>query len=207
MADDVLPSNLTRFFRNQAHFDALERYVIPELMQLKRPAGNTTIKVWSAGCSTGEEPYTIALLLSAILPPPWKCAITASDTSLECLVIGKEGFYSGSHIAGIPDQYLRNYFDKADGGYRVHADIRSKIRFEHHDLRDDPGVRNVDIVFCRNVLFYFDEAARSAVTGRLWDAMAAKSFLFIGHSESLFGLDTKFEFVKAEGAALYRKFI
>jgi chemotaxis protein methyltransferase CheR len=206
MTDDVLPSTLTRFFRNQAHFDALEYYVIPELMKIKRPAGNTTIKVWSAGCSTGEEPYTIAMVLSEILPPPWNFEIAASDISLECLLTGKEGFYNDGRIAGIPAHYLKKYFDKADGGYRVHADTRAKIRFEHHDLKNDSGLRNMDIVFYRNVMIYCDEAARSAVMGRFWDSMAAKSFLFIGHSESLFWVDTQFEFVKTEWATLYRKF-
>jgi chemotaxis protein methyltransferase CheR len=204
---DSITTNLTRFFRNQAHFDALEHFVIPELMKIKKETGNTTIKVWSAGCSTGEEPYTIAMLLSEILPPPWKYEITASDISLKCLMTGKEGFYSDSRITGIPDAYLAKYFDKVEGGYKVNAGLMSKIRFDYHNLKNDSGQRNLDIVFCRNVIIYFDEAAQTAVINRFWDAMANKSFLFIGHSESLFGMDTKFEFVKTQWATLYRKFI
>jgi chemotaxis protein methyltransferase CheR len=204
---DSITTNLTRFFRNQAHFDALEHHVIPELIKLKKPTGNTTIKIWSAGCSTGEEPYTIAMLLSEILPSPWKFEITASDISLKCLMTGKEGFYADSRITGIPDAYLAKYFDKVEGGYKVKADLMSRIRFDYHNLKNDSGQRGLDIVFCRNVIIYFDEAAQNAVINRFWDAMASKSFMFIGHSESLFGMDTKFEFVKTQWATLYRKFI
>ncbi|GHV85430.1 chemotaxis protein CheR [Spirochaetia bacterium] len=204
---DSITTNLTRFFRNQAHFDALEHHVVPELLKVKKETGNTTIKVWSAGCSTGEEPYTIAMLLSEILPPPWKFDITASDISLKCLMTGKEGFYTDSRIEGIPSAYLAKYFDKVEGGYKVHQDLMSKIHFDYHNLKNDSGQRGLDIVFCRNVIIYFDEAAQTAVINRFWDAMANKSFLFIGHSESLFGMDTKFEFVKTQWATLYRKFI
>jgi chemotaxis protein methyltransferase CheR len=204
---DSITTNLTRFFRNQAHFDALEKFVIPELKKVKQPLGNTTIKIWSAGCSTGEEPYTIAMLLSEILQPPWKFEITASDISLKCLMTGKEGFYADNRIAGIPDAYLKKYFDKVEGGYKVHADLQSHIRFDYHNLNNDSGQRGLDIIFCRNVIIYFDEAAQKAVINRFYDSLANKAFLFIGHSESLFGMDTKFEFVKTDWATLYRKWI
>jgi chemotaxis protein methyltransferase CheR len=203
---DSITTNLTRFFRNQAHFDALEKFVIPELMKIKQGSGNT-IKIWSAGCSTGEEPYTIAMLLSEILSPPWKFEIIASDLSLKCLMTAKEGFYGDNRMEGVPDAYLKKYFDKVQGGYKVHQDIMSKIRFDYHNLNNDSGQRGVDIIFCRNVIIYFDEVAQTAVINRFWDSMASKSFLFIGHSESLFGMDTKFEFVKTQWATLYRKFI
>jgi chemotaxis protein methyltransferase CheR len=204
---DSITTNLTRFFRNQAHFDALEHYVVPELLKLKKGSPTTTIKIWSAGCSTGEEPYTIAMLMNEILPPPWKYEIVASDISLKCLMTAKEGFYPSNRVTGIPENYLGKYFDEVEGGYKIHTDIMSKIRFDYHNLKIDSGLRNLDLVFCRNVIIYFDEAAQLAVINRFWDSMAAKSFLFIGHSESLFGMNTKFEFVKTEWATLYRKFI
>jgi chemotaxis protein methyltransferase CheR len=200
---DSITTNLTRFFRNQAHFDALEKYIIPELMNIKKVPG--VIRIWSAGCSTGEEPYTIAMLLSEILPKTWSFDILASDISLKCLMTAKEGFYSESRIVGIPDNYLAKYFDKVDDGYKIKSDIQTKIKFDYHNLKNESGQRNFDIVFCRNVIIYFDEAAQTAVINRFWDSMASKSFLFIGHSESLFGMDTKFEFLKTEWATLYRK--
>jgi len=200
---DSITTNLTRFFRNQAHFDALEKFVVPEVMNLKKTPG--TIRIWSAGCSTGEEPYTISMMMNEILPKAWTYEILASDISLKCLMTAKEGFYADSKIVGIPDNYLAKYFDKVDGGYKVHADIQSKIKFDYHNLKNDSGLRNFDIVFCRNVIIYFDEVAQTAVINRFWDSMGSKSFLFIGHSESLFGMDTKFEFLKTEWATLYKK--
>lgn len=202
---DSITTNLTRFFRNQAHFDALEKFVIPELINKIKKGSGSTLKIWSAGCSTGEEPYTIAMLLEEILPPSWKYEIVASDISLKCLMTAKEGFYAENRIVGIPYKYLAKYFDKVGDGYKVHSNLQSKIRFDYHNLKNDSGQRGLDIVFCRNVIIYFDEAAQTAVINRFWDAMAAKSFLFIGHSESLFGMDTKFEFLKTEWATLYRK--
>jgi chemotaxis protein methyltransferase CheR len=203
---DSITTNLTRFFRNQAHFDALQHYVVPELIKLKKGA-SPNLKIWSAGCSTGEEPYTIAMLMSEILPPFWKYDIIASDISLKCLMTAKEGFYSDSRMAGVPDNYMRKYFDKVEGGYKVHQDIMSRIRFDYHNLKNDSGLRNLDIVFCRNVIIYFDEAAQTAVINRFWESMASKSFLFIGHSESLFGMNTQFEFVKTQWATFYKKFL
>ena len=201
---DSITTNLTRFFRNQAHFDALEKFVIPELINnIKKVPG--TIRIWSAGCSTGEEPYTIAMLLNEILPKAWHFEIVASDISLKCLMTAKEGFYADTRIVGIPDNYLAKYFDKVEGGYKARQEIHSKIKFDYHNLKNDSGQRGLDVVFCRNVIIYFDEVAQTAVINRFWDAMASKSFLFIGHSESLFGMDTKFEFLKTEWATLYRK--
>ena len=203
---DAITTNLTSFFRNQPQFDAFKNHVIPELINNIKKSSDHTIKVWSAGCSTGEEPYSIAMLLSEILPPTWKFEILASDISLKCLMTAKEGFYEESRISGIPPAYLTKYFDKVGKGYKVHADIQSKIKFDYHNLKNDSGQHGVDVVFCRNVIIYFDEAAQTAVINRFWDAMASKSFLFIGHSESLFGMSTKFEFLKTEWATLYRKF-
>jgi chemotaxis protein methyltransferase CheR len=204
---DSITTNLTRFFRNQPQFDALEKFVVPELINNIRKNSPGTIKIWSAGCSTGEEPYTLAMLMSEILPPMWKYDILASDISLKCLMTAKEGFYAENRVDGIPEKYLAKYFDKVDGGYKVQAKLQEKINFDYHNLKNESLQRNFDIVFCRNVIIYFDEAAQTAVINRFWESMASKSFLFIGHSESLFGMDTKFEFIKTEWATLYRKFI
>jgi chemotaxis protein methyltransferase CheR len=200
---DSITTNLTRFFRNQAQFDALEKYVIPEVMKIKKMPG--TIKIWSAGCSTGEEPYTIAMLLSEILPSSWKYDIIASDLSLKSLMTAKEGFYADNRLDGVPPNYLGKYFNKVDGGYKIIPDLHNRIKFDYHNLKNDSGQRNFDIVFCRNVIIYFDEPAQKVVVDHFWDTMSPKSFLFIGHSESLFGMDTKFEFLKTNWATLYMK--
>jgi chemotaxis protein methyltransferase CheR len=147
------------------------------------------------------------MLLSEILPPPWKFDVIASDISLSSLMVGRKGFYADSRIAGVPDAYLKKYFNRIESeGYQAKPDLMSKIHFDYHNLTHDSGQRNVDVVFCRNVIIYFDEPTQLGVMKRFWDVMASKSFLFIGHSESLFGMDTSFEFVKTPWATLYRKF-
>ncbi len=203
---DSVTTNLTRFFRNQPHFDAFVNYVIPHVVENKKAAGgDRTIRIWSAGCSTGEEPYTIAMIMKEICPMGFNFQITASDISMKCLMTAQKGFYADAKVDGIPADYLSKYFTKVDGGYQMKKEIMDTIRFDYHNLRNDSGARNLDVIFCRNVLIYFDEEAQLAVINRFWNSMAAKGFLFIGHSESLFGMNTKFEFLKTEWACLYHK--
>ena len=202
---DSITTNLTRFFRNQPHFDALINYVIPHVIENKKKTGDTKIRIWSAGCSTGEEPYTLAMLLKDKLPAPYTFEIIASDISLKSLLVGQQGFYPDSRVSGIPQNYLASYFTKTDKGYQVKPDVMKTIKFDYHNLRFDMGARNLDIVFCRNVLIYFDEPAQKNTIDNFWKSMAKNSYLFIGHSESLFGMDTKFEFLKTPWACLYQK--
>ncbi len=202
---DSVTTNLTRFFRNQPHFDALINYVLPAVVELKKGKADQKIRVWSAGCSTGEEPYTLAMILKDKLPANYPAEIVASDISLKSLMVGKAGFYPESRIVGIPEPYLPRFFDHKNSGYQVKEELMKMIRFDYHNLKNDSGLRNIDILFCRNVLIYFDEPAQKAVIDRFYDAMTAKSFLFIGHSESLFGMKTSFEFLKTDWACLYQK--
>lgn len=204
---DSVTTNLTRFFRNTAHFQTLEYYVLPHLIEHKQARKDTTLKIWSAGCSTGEEPYSIAMVAKNILPAGIKLEITASDLSLRALMTAKEGFYPESRLKGVPENYLRRYFTPKGDGYVVADEIRNLVKFDYHNLKFASGQQNLDIVFCRNVIIYFDEAAQKAVIDKFWDAMGKHSFLFIGHSESLFGMDTPFEFTKTDWACLYRKFL
>lgn len=202
---DAVTTNLTRFFRNTAHWETFENYIVPDLVGRKRRTMDRKIRVWSAGCSTGEEPYTIAMELSEILPPDFSFDVLASDLSLKSVLTGQEGFYAESRMNGIPEKFLSKYFEKREGGYQVVDSIRKTIRFDYHNLKNDSGHRNLDIIFCRNVLIYFDEAAQEAVVNRFWDALAPHSYLFIGHSESLFGMNTKFKFLKTDWSTLYAK--
>lgn len=202
---DAVTTNLTRFFRNTAHWDTFENYVVPNLIESKRKRGDLNITVWSAGCSTGEEPYTLAMELRELLPAGFSAEILASDLSLKSVLTAQQGFYADSRINGIPEAYLTKYFDKKEGGYQVKDTLKQMIRFDYHNLKHDSGRRNLDAVFCRNVLIYFDEAAQKAVVDRFYEAMGPHSFLFIGHSESLFGMETKFKFLKTDWACIYAK--
>lgn len=202
---DSITTNLTRFFRNDAHFQTLEKYIVPEILKYKKEKGGTCINIWSAGCSTGEEPYSIAMMLKDILPAPYTFKITASDISLKSLMVGQKGFYPEARVGGIPEKYLERFFTKTNGGYQATNEIMDTIHFDYHNLMHDSGLRNLDIIFCRNVLIYFDEAAQLSVINRFWNSLGAKAYLFIGHSESLFGMNTKFEFLKTDWACLYQK--
>lgn len=202
---DSVTTNLTRFFRNQAHWQTFQHFVVPDLVEHKKKTGDKKIRVWSAGCSTGEEPYTLAMVLTELLPSGFTQEITASDLSLKSVLTAKEGFYPEMRVNGIPEYYLKKYFEKQEGGYKVVDSIRSSIKFDYHNLKNDSGLRNLDVVFCRNVLIYFDEAAQKESVERFWSAMAPFSYLFIGHSESLFGMNTQFEFVKTDWACIYKK--
>lgn len=202
---DSVTTNLTHFFRTQPHFDALINYVIPHILEEKKQSGERVINVWSAGCSTGEEPYTLAMILQNIVPPPFSFFITASDISLKSLMVGRRGFYAENRMEGVPPEYLQKYFTKTPSGYQVNKNIMDTIKFDYHNLKNDSGLRNLDIIFCRNVLIYFDETAQQNVVNKFYNSMASHSYLFIGHSESLFGMETKFKFLKTEWACLYQK--
>ncbi len=202
---DSVTTNLTRFFRNAAHFAALENYVIPHFSQYKAKKNSNHLRLWCAGCSTGEEPYSLAIVLKEKLPSHFFIEITGSDLSLKSLMTAQEGFYQETRIGGVPPNYLSKYFEKKRDGYQIKADIKSLVKFDYHNLKNDSGLRNVDLVFCRNVMIYFDAESQKAAVTRFWEVMNEHSFLFIGHSESLFGMETSFEFVKTEWATFYRK--
>lgn len=204
---DSVTTNLTRFFRNTAHFQTFENYVIPDLIEYKRKKFDKKVRLWSAGCSTGEEPYSLAMVLKEKLPADFQIEITASDLSLKSLMTAKEGFYPDTRIGGIPENYLNKYFVKKHNGAQVKDEIKDMVTFDYHNLKFESGKRNLDIVFCRNVLIYFDDVAQKAVVNRFWDAMSNHSYLFIGHSESLFGMNTQFEFLKTDWACIYEKIL
>lgn len=204
---DSVTTNLTRFFRNTAHFQAFEYHVIPELISYKNKNLDKQIRIWSAGCSTGEEPYTIAILLKEITPPNFNIEIIASDLSLKSLMTAREGFYPDTRIGGVSEKYLKRYFEKKGNGYQVKDEIKELVKFDYHNLKNDSGLRKLDVVFCRNVIIYFDEQAQKAVINQFWKAMSNHSYIFIGHSESLFGMNSNFEFLKTDWATLYRKFV
>lgn len=202
---DAVTTNLTRFFRNQPHFDAFINYVVPHVLENKKKTGDKMVRVWSAGCSTGEEPYTIAMVLKKILPLGYDFTIAASDISLKSLMIAQQGFYADNKIDGIPPDYLAANFTKVANGYQVNRDLMSHIKFDYHNLQHESTMNKFDIVFCRNVMIYFDVPAQMVVLNNFWNAMQPQSYLFIGHSESLFGMKTKFEFLKTDWACLYQK--
>ncbi|BDU62911.1 chemotaxis protein CheR [Candidatus Borrelia fainii] len=201
---DLVTTNLTRFFRNEAHFATFEKFIIPNLINIKTQEGKNRIIIWSAGCSTGEEPYSLAFVLKHNLPKNFDFIIIASDLSLKSLMIAKEGYYSVKKCEHIPIRY-KTYIKPHMDGYRVIDDIKKHIRFDYHNLNFESGFSNIDVIFCRNVLIYFDEKSKIKTLKKFYSSMAMKSYLFIGHSESLFGLNLPFKFLRTPWAIIYEK--
>lgn len=202
---DSVTTNLTRFFRNTAHFETFENFVLPDMVKYKREKGSNYIKLWSAGCSTGEEPFSLAMVMSDVLPKDFEFKVVASDISLKSLMSARSGFYAEQRMRGVPEKYLGRHFERKDGGYQISKSIMDTVTFDYHNLKNPSGLTNVDILFCRNTLIYFDEAAQRDSVRRFWDVMTPYSYMFIGHSESLFGMKTQFEFVRTDWACVYRK--
>ncbi|MEI0494058.1 protein-glutamate O-methyltransferase CheR [Brachyspira intermedia] len=202
---DNITTNLTKFFRNEPNFKLLKNYVLPKIMKYKKTGEQ--IRIWSAGCSTGEEPYSIAI---TCLETPGitdrDIKIFASDLSLNSLVAAKEGRYEEHKVENVPKEYLKKYFDKlASGEYSIKNDIKKLITFDYHNLRHRGSQSNMDVIFCRNVLIYFDNESVKLTVNRFYDILNEHGFLFIGHSESLFGLDTKFKFNNIDNSIVYTK--
>lgn len=200
---DSVTTNLTRFFRNSLHFETFSQIIIPEILARKK--SEKFLRIWSAGCSTGEEPYSLAMVMEDLLSPGWTYEIVASDLSFGVLTTAKEGFYIETRVDGIPENYLNKYFIKEEKGYKVIDSIKKNIRFDYHNLKNESGLRGLDIIFCRNVIIYFDRKAQEAVVKKFYNALKIGGYLFLGHSESLFGMDTPFKFYKTAKACIYRK--
>jgi chemotaxis protein methyltransferase CheR len=143
------------------------------------------------------------MILKDKLPAPLTAEIVASDISLKSLMVGKAGFYPESRIAGIPDAYLARFFERKNNGYQVREEIMKMIRFDYHNLKNDSGLTKVDVLFCRNVLIYFDEAAQKAASTIL-GRESPKSYLFTALGIPLWD-ETKFEFLKTDWAWLYKR--
>lgn len=202
---DLVTTNLTRFFRNTAHFNTLEKFVLPAIVEKKKQARQTKVRIWSAGCSTGEEPYSIAMMARETLPVNFSVEIIGSDLSLKSLMSAKEGYYSKKQVKGIPKSYLAKYFKKEGDGYQVSQSLKDDIEFDYHNLRFNSGLSDLDIIFCRNVIIYFDKAAQEELIQKFWNALNRYSFLFVGHSESLFAMKSQFRFRQTGWGVVYEK--
>ncbi|WNZ72612.1 protein-glutamate O-methyltransferase [Borreliella garinii] len=201
---DLVTTNLTKFFRNSLHFQTFEKFIIPNLINIKNIEEKNRIIIWSAGCSTGEEPYSLAFVLKSKLPKEIDFIIIASDLSLKSLMIAKEGYYSSNKCENIPKEY-RHYIYSHSNGYKIKNEIKNHIRFDYHNLNFESNFSEIDVIFCRNVLIYFDEKSKIKVLKRFYNNMSKNSYLFIGHSESLFGLNLPFKFLKTPWAIIYEK--
>jgi len=201
---DRISTNETHFFREPKQFEFLENEVFPAWKERHRSAGGTQhIRVWSAACSSGEEPYSLAMILLDHFPQSsgWKFEILATDISTRVLGTGSAAVWPITKASEIPRPYLKKYMLKGTGEQSGHmkagAELRAVVRFERLNLNDDeyPVQGNLDLIFCRNVLIYFDNRSRARVIQRLVDRLAPNGFLFVGHAESLTGVSDRVRYV------------
>ncbi len=194
---DLVTTNKTDFFREPAHFDYLTRYCLPEFCDGGRDRYYRRLTLWSAGCSTGEEPYTLAMVLCDFdeTRDDFRFSILATDISTRVLEKAALGIYDEERTDPVPAEMKRKYLlkskDRSRGLVRVAPFLRSLVEFRRLNLMDESfGIREpVDVIFCRNVIIYFDKATQEALVHRFTRSLSPGGYLFLGHSETLCGMD------------------
>lgn len=193
---DAMTTNESFFFRDQTPFDNLRDHVLPRLVEACKARGRNKIRIWSAACSSGQEPYTIAMMLreTADKFAGMSFEILATDLSTEIVDKAREGKYSQFEVQrGLPITLLVKYFTQEGEQWRVSQDIRNMVRYETFNLLDSYGLLGTfDVVFCRNVLIYFDQETKTSILGRMSDAMSPDGALFLGGAESVIGISSDF---------------
>lgn len=194
---DALTTNETYFFREEFQLRTFTQEILPELRARKeQEGGERRLRIWSAGCSTGEEPYTIAMLLLDIPEfRNWQIDIIGTDISQKVLQTARKGVYGSASFRSTDPSYLRRYFTEVDGKHRIGDPVKGLVTISHLNLFDAPRVSllgRMDIIFCRNVIIYFDLAAKRKVVDSFYQRLRPEGFLLLGHSESLMNISTAF---------------
>lgn len=195
---DVISTNHTYFFREEGHFEALRDIILPDLIRRRERDAGSTLRVWSAACSSGEEPYSIAMALEeyfAAHPPAWQRQIEATDISTRILAKAQAAIYPAETVSRMGTAMVKAYFQtgyaEQAGMYRVKPALRSMVHFRHLNLLEGalPFNEPFQIIFCRNVMIYFDRATQEELVQRLKSKLVPGGYLMVGHSESLTGIN------------------
>ena len=202
---EALTTNETSWFRDAQPFRALVDHVVPELLAGRQAAFRPTLRVWSAACSSGQEPYSIAMALADLLPPS-QLRIVATDLSPRMVARGQAGRYSQLEVnRGLPAPMLVKHFVRVGAEWEIDAALRSAVRFEKHNLLDAPPSGGpFDVVFLRNVLIYFDLAAKREALRRVQRVLTPGGFLLLGAAETTIGIDDGWERVPVGRGSVYR---
>ncbi|MBZ5566250.1 MAG: protein-glutamate O-methyltransferase CheR [Acidobacteriia bacterium] len=220
-----LTINETSFFRNKPQLDLFHKVTLEELLQRKHSARDWNLRLWSAGCSTGQEPYTMAMLVcdalayftlrnaperdlpfaKPLVPPPWKVEILASDISYSALRTAQEGNYSEQQMEPVDYMYRLRYFDKIGEHYSVKQPVKQVVKFDFHNLKTEYLPQGNDVIFCRNVMIYFDEPEQKRLVEKLYRCVTTGGYLFVGHAETLFGLSDKFRMIHQNNGTAYQR--
>jgi chemotaxis protein methyltransferase CheR len=220
-----LTVNETSFFRNKAQLELFQRDVLNDLLRRKQERRDFSIRIWSAGCSTGQEPYTLAMQVAdalsyhhmrsprpldtpvpkPLVPAPWRVEILASDLNYSVLRAAQAASYSEHQMGGVDYGYRLRYFDKVGDRYAVKKNVRELVHFDFHNLKTEYLPQRNDIIFCRNVMMYFDEAEQKRLVEKFYRCLNPEGYLFVGHAESLLSLTEKFQMVHRNSGTAYQR--
>ena len=196
----------TYFYRNQAHIKALQNHILPDIIARNNSA--KTMNIWSAGCSTGEEPYTIAMLLYEILPDidSWKIFLLSTDVNNECLVKAQKAMYGNWSFRNTPESVRNNYFQVDNDKYQLSDKIRRMVTFKKHNLMDfHTYLGALDLILCRNVTIYFKRETVQKIVAKFHDVLVDGGWLLVGHSEPATDIYQRFNVKSFPGAVVYQK--
>lgn len=204
---DEISTNHTYFYRENQHFEFLTERILPEIEAYRIKEGKKDFKIWCAASSSGEEPYTLAIHLLEYFGnrySQWDGGLLATDVSEDILKKAKEGVYTAENIEKVPPKILAKYFDLRDNKYYVKEILKKEVLYKKLNLVSPqfPLRGDFDLISCRNVMIYFDKETREVLLNKMYKLLRPGGYLFVGHSESLNGLNTPFTFVKS---AIYRK--
>ena len=206
---DLVTTNETFFFREPQQFDVLSGEILVRITAENAKAGRKDIRMWSAACSTGEEPYTLGMiLLEKTETLGWKKEILASDISESVLSSARSGVYGSYSIRNVSEYYMKKYFTNSNQQYQLSASVKAMVKFMTVNLiedKDTKSIRGLDVIFCRNVLIYFDEKAKQKAVSSLYDALRPNGYLFIGTSESLHNITRAFKPTVINKVIVYQK--
>ncbi len=207
-AIDLLVPHETYFFREPVQLKCFEQELVPMLVE--RNPRRRSLMLWSAGCSTGEEPYTLSLLLDGMpAVKDWDIDVLGTDLSRKALTSARKAEYGPMALRATTPEQQAKYFEKLDGGrVRLRDTYRERVRFGQLNLLDESAVNvlpRFDVIFCRNVLIYFDQATRRKVVEHFFNRLVDGGYLLLGHSENLLQFSTRFELVQLEGDLVYRR--
>jgi chemotaxis protein methyltransferase CheR len=220
-----LTVNETSFFRHKAQLDLFQKFTLEELLKQKQARREYSVRVWSAGCSTGQEPYTLGMLVAdglsyynlrnsppvqlplpkPLIAPPWRVEILASDISYSVLRAGQAATYSEHQMSSVDYGFRLRYFDKVAERYAVKKALKEMVHFDFHNLKTEYLPQRNDVIFCRNVMMYFDEAEQKRLVEKFYRCLNPDGYLFVGHAESLLGLTDKFKMVHHDSGTAYQR--
>jgi chemotaxis protein methyltransferase CheR len=206
---DELTTNETYFLRERSQLRSLIEEVVPEALEARRVHGGGAVTIWSAGCASGEEPYSIAILaLEAGLQPGRDVRVYASDISRPALQKARKGIYRDASFRDVPPDFRPKYFTEKDGLWRIQDHLKQHVDFIHLNLFDRSRIAllgQMDVILCRNVIIYFDLEAKRRVIQTFWEKLRPGGHLLLGHSESLIHLSSAFELRHLRNDMVYRR--